>query len=283
MKKILFSSLLMIITLSAGLAQSLEEILSQHEKAMGYDQLTEIKTARITGSNLRGKGGVPFTIYIKGQKIRYESDVRGQKIVQVYDGQQGWFVSPRSGEVRAMPQVLVRKLKERARLGGYLARWEEMRDYLSLVGTKEIKVNKEKMSVYRIRLDIQEVSVTDFYIDRKSYLLLRETEKTSMNGRQITRRVDYGDYRKVQGVMVAFLRKSDIEGGNPQTAGGAYDRGSGAGGGRGKGLGGGQGRGGGMVGGTQGGTPAGQIVMRLDKVEFNIPVDDHLFSRESLR
>ncbi len=185
-----------------------------------------------------------------------------------------------------MPQMLVERLEERARLGGYLARWEEMRDYLSLVGTKEIKINKEKHSVYRIRLDIGEVSVTDFYIDKKSYLLLRETEKTSVNGRQITRKVEYRDYRKVQGVMVAFLRKSSLEGGTPQAAGGS-GRGSGGGGGRGKGMGGGKGHGAGMGGGAQGGPPAGQsggkIVMQLDKVEFNVPVDDHLFTRESLR
>jgi hypothetical protein len=280
MKKISVSFGLLLISFSLLPAQSLDDILTRHAKAMGYDGLAAVRTARISGMNTRGKGGVPFTILIKGQKIRYESDMKGRKIVQVYDGRQGWFVSPRSGEVRAMPQRLVQMLEERARLGGYLARWKEVREYLTLEGSKDLKVNKEKIPVYKVRMEIPDVSVTDFYIDKKNYLLLRETEKTYVNSRQVSRKVDYGDYHKVDGVMIAFQRKNTMDGAGTSQGG----RGAGGPGGHG---GGGKGRGAGMGGGPQGGPPAGQssnkTVMQFDKVEFNVPVDDFLFLKESLR
>lgn len=248
MKKTVLTMLVLTGMFSLVAAQDLDQILSLHARTMGYGKLTSVKTMKISGKTLRGSNDVPFTIYVKGDKFRYESDFMGRKMVQVYDGNEGWMISPRSGEVQQMPERMVPMLRQRTGVLNPLVNWKEIKQSLTLEG----KVDFEGTTVYKIKYTRQDGSVSRYFIDTENYVLLKETNELRFNGNTMMRSVLYSDYKPVDGILVAFSRRNVSEGG-PAGQGG---------------------RPGGMRGGGE---------TRYDKVEFNVPVDDTLFTKASLQ
>jgi len=242
MKRLRFLFALLLLSGGWLYSQSLDDILTRHAKAMGYDQLSSIKSILIKGKNIRGTRESSFNIRIKGDKFRYESDFMDRKMVQVYDGEKGWFLSPRTGDVQEMTQRQLRALRERVRFGGPLSRWQDIRDNLSYKG----KTDLEGTEVYKIKYVRPDASVTWFYIDPDSYVLLKEISKLSFNGNEITRSVVFSNYKKVNGVMIPFSRQTVMEG---------------------------------M---PQGGRRSGTGTISYDSVDFNVKIDDSLFTKESL-
>ena len=246
MKRFGFFFVLLMASGSLLMGQSLDDVLAKHAKAAGYEKLAKVKSVRIEGVMTRGTREVPFTILVKGDKIRYESDMQGRKMVQVYDGEKGWFYSPRSQEIREMPKRLVRVLKERSSLAGPLSHWKEMTDKLQLEGKTKLKDGTE---AFKIKYTRPGGAVTMFFISTENYLLIRSTEYLSVNGHDIKRLVLFSSYEDVEGVKIAFSRKMIMEG----TPGGSGRR-----------------------------ARSGSMEIRYKKVEFNVPLDDSLFTKTSL-
>lgn len=90
MKRI--STIILLVAFVAsgnGLCQSIDDIIKNHSEVMGFAKLDVVKTIIIQGKSKRGENDSPFTIYIKGDKSRYESDFMGSKMVRAIDGEQG--------------------------------------------------------------------------------------------------------------------------------------------------------------------------------------------------
>lgn len=243
MKRLGFFFTLLLLSGMWLYGQSLDDILTRHGKAMGYDQLSAAKSILIKGKNTRGSGESSFTVWVKGKKVRYESDFMNRKMLQVYDGEKGWFLSPRTGNVQEMSQRQIKALRERVLLFGLLSHWKDIRNNLSYKG----KTDLEGTAVYKIKYVRPDASVTWFYIDPDSYVLLKETSKLSFNGNEMKRSVVFSNYKKVNGVMIPFSRKMMMEG-MPQ--GGGRRRGPGT--------------------------------ISYTSVDFNVNMNDALFTKESL-
>jgi outer membrane lipoprotein-sorting protein len=109
-------------------AQDLDEILQSHYEAVNNDALAKVQTIHMTGKS--GRMGQMFNFEIwqsRPNKFRMEVDIQGQKMIQVYDGENGWVVAPWTGTLD--PQELgpteLKQFKEQADIDGELWNWEE--------------------------------------------------------------------------------------------------------------------------------------------------------------
>lgn len=250
MKKIAVLILMVFAGAITALPQGLEEILSQHAKVMGCDPSSSLNTFKITGKNLGASREMSFIIYVKGPKIRYESEFMDRKIIQVFNGEKGWVISPRNNEPVEMSSRQVEMLKQRAALGGPLCRWKDHIENLVLEGKDDF----EGSEVFKLRYNRPDGNKTWYYLDTESYVLLKMSDALNFNGNQVVRSTVFSDYKKVEGMLVAFSRVTTTEGAAP--AGGR---------------------------GGQRGRPRGGGEVRYTKVSVNVPVDDRLFTRESLK
>ncbi len=224
-----------------GFAQSLEEILKNHAEIMGFDKLKSAKTMIITGKSQRGGNANPFTIYIKGEKSRYESDFMGNKMIRVFDGETGWMTDPRDGSIRDLEGRQLRMMGQATQLGGILYNWKEKDLKVELEG----KENFEGTDVFKLKITREDGVVTYAYLDCESYVLLKQTSVRVFQGNEFESTTLFSNYQMIEGVAVAF---------NSETVS------SGSGG---------QGRGGRGMGGAE----------VIEKVEFNKPIDDSLFKK----
>lgn len=243
MKRINSLALLFTIAVTgSAYSQSPEEILNKHAEIMGFQKLDAVKTMIISGKSQRGANDSPFTIYIKGEKSRYESDFMGNKMVRAYDGEQGWMRNPRDGSINELTGRQLTQMTQATQLGGILYKWKEKDFQVSLEGKEKF----EGTDVFKLKVTRPDDVVTYAYLDCESYVLLKQSSMRVFQDTELESTTVFSNYQMVDGVAVAF---------NSETTS------SGAGG---------QGRGGrGIMGGTQ----------VIEKVEFNKPVDDSLFTK----
>lgn len=221
-------------------AQGLEEILTKHEKAIGTDKGT-INSAVISGYSYRGTTEIPFKLYVSNGKVRFESTGANKRaMIQVFDGQKGWIISPRSTETEELTGRQLWMIKHRANIGSPLTSWKKNIKRLSLLGTEKL----DGVEVYKIRMEGKE-GLTEYYIDKESYLLLKQTRLVQQSGQELKMITIYKNYKMVDGFTLAFNIETKPEGGD-------VPRGS-------------------RMGGRGGG------VQLIEEVKLNVPVDDKLF------
>lgn len=203
-----------------------------------------VKTIVIKGKTLRGGNEVPYATFIQfPDKFRNESEMMGNRVVQVINGDKGWMVNPRSDEVQEVTGPRLDQMRSRMNIGTALMSYDKAKDKISLVGTEEL----EGTPVYKIKLIKADGREVISLIDRESHVVLQETVIRSFQGQDIEATTMYGNHKTVDGILVAFSTETRMSGNQPQGTG------------RGRGMGG-----------------ASQMI---ESVEFNKTIDQKLFGK----
>ena len=220
-------------------AQSLDEILKFHSKAMGYEKLKEINTITISGVNHLGEEIIPFkTMIKKPSKYYHERVFMGRKMIKVLDGDKAWSMNPMNG-ITDLYGSQLELLKESCEYGGLLFKREEKGLSVILEGSEYI----EEKKVFVLKVTDKDSLMTDVYIDPESYYIIKQVTKREFQGDSILATVLFSNYRIFDGIAVAY---------NTETISDKEVSGNG-----------GHRMGGGM--------------MEIKKIEFNKPIDESIF------
>lgn len=217
MKKLLI--LVGVLTLYASTAISqglnLDQILENHSKAVGFDKLQSVKTIVMTGSMITNVIMPLKTIKVRPNKYRQERDVVDITGVTVFDGQIGWFTAPWSGnpkpQVAAEPQLT--PLKVLSDFDGTIYNWKAKGHNAELNGTEKIG----DTDAYKIKLTRADGGIEYYFIDSKSFLILKKVGYQNIRGKETEVANIYSDYRNTDGIMLAYASESII-GGQPSSS-----------------------------------------------------------------
>src|SRR5205085_10862401 len=100
--KVLKHGLLLLTTLvflASVHAQTADDVINKHINAMGgKDKLSKLKSIHMDMSMQMMGNDVPSSITIvEGKGFKSESEVQGQKIIQVVTNTGGWMINPMMG------------------------------------------------------------------------------------------------------------------------------------------------------------------------------------------
>lgn len=202
-KHILFSCLFALAATLSIQAQDPDQILEKHFKAMGQDNLLKVKTLKVTGKSITMGMEMPFTMMAKRpNKLKIVIDFQGMEIIQAYDGETAWVVSPMMGSSAPVDLTGMEAdgMKESADLDGMLWKYEEKGNKIELGGTEMVKSREH----YLLNLIRSNGNVDRYYIDKENYLLGKIVQKSMMNGVVMEMEVLPGDYRDVGGFLMPF-------------------------------------------------------------------------------
>ncbi|MFH0990048.1 MAG: outer membrane lipoprotein-sorting protein [bacterium] len=206
--KSLLRSLTILCVLAAlvsmAVAQTLDEVLEKNYAAKGG--LEKIKS--ILSAESKGKVSVmgmelPISLKQKrGNKLRIESDFQGMTIVQAYDGQKAWMVMPMTGstEPQDAPEEMAEGFEDQADMDGHLVDWKEKGYTLDLIGKEDV----EGTEAYHVKVTTKKGKIRDYYIDAKTNLEMKVKAKVSRQGQELEVESIFGNYKPVNGVMMAF-------------------------------------------------------------------------------
>jgi len=209
MKKLIFIMAGLII-MSVVSAQTLEEIVKKYTAANKLDQVSNLKTIKITANMSMMGMEMPMVMWMKNpNKIKSVTTFNGQEMIQVFDGEKGYVVSPMTGSTDPveMTEDQVKQTLRNSMFQNYMANYFK-NGQLALAG--EDKVNDKP--AYKIKATAEGGTVIDMYIDKSSYLLVKTSTTTSQGGMTITMDSYLSDYTETSGLLIPMKTTSSAQG-----------------------------------------------------------------------
>lgn len=175
---------------------------------------TMVWTGRVDSANAPAQE-LPFVLAMKRpNKTRFEISVLNQKAVRVFDGKQGWKLSPSGnmGTVVPRPYTVdeLKSAQDEQVIDGLLVDHEAKGVHVALEGTDQVAGH----DAYRLAVTLPSGTVRHVWVDAKTFLDVRhERLAHDAHGQKVTVQVTYGDYKEVDGLQIPLT----IESGTDQT------------------------------------------------------------------
>lgn len=204
MKRYIFliSIILLSVFLKRGFSQTVDEVIDNHAKAMGgADKLLSLRSIKYHGKISDNGVDVPTVMRVKREgKARVDMTYQGMDMIRASNGIIGWFLDPFQGkkEAEKMPSEQIKQLKKNAEIEGSLINYKQKGYKVELYGLDDF----EGSEVYKIKLTDKDGDVTYYYIDASSNLILKQTSKRKVGEKEISNETIYGNYQKIDGIMI---------------------------------------------------------------------------------
>lgn len=243
---------------NAAWSQSVDDIIKKHIDALGGSKKIEaIKTLKITGTTTRGGGNfsmeIDFTRFVKQPNmVRNEMEMRGNMMVQAFDGETAWAIIPfRSEDPQELTGPQAQSIINQAEIGSPLANYKDKGFKVELLGKEEF----EGTEVFKIKVTGKENNTFISFLDAEHFIeIKRVAQRVGRNDNTIEIESLFSDFKPVDGIMMPHSITT---------------KGGGGFGGRGGGRGGRAGRGGGR------GGRGSEITIK--KYEVNVELDNKIF------
>jgi hypothetical protein len=195
-------ALSVLTSLAPAQAQTVDEIVARHEKALGgIERLRAIGSVRMKGLVTAGEGGTAIVVreVRRPGQVRTEFTYQGVTGVYAFDGERGWKVSPFDGSFAPvlMESEEARQTADQAEIEGPLADWKAKGHRVSLSG----KENLGGREVVKLEVTLRSGRVLHEFLDAVTYLPLRRESSRLVRGHSVTIETTFGDYREVGGVL----------------------------------------------------------------------------------
>jgi outer membrane lipoprotein-sorting protein len=209
MKKITLSVLILfcVFFLNPASAQTLDEILNKHFKAVGQEKLVAAESFIIKAKLSQMGMEFPMEMKIKKpNKFRVEMELQGQKMIQAYDGNKGWMIAPMlSPEPQELAGDQLKQAMSQTDMEGELYEYKKKGSSAEFIG----KVNVEGGVAYRIKLVDKDKNSKYYFIDAKTYLVKKIKAKIEAMGQTVDIETRMKDYREIDGIKMAMKVESD--------------------------------------------------------------------------
>ncbi len=202
MRKILF--LIFTVSLfSAGFAQSLDEVLQTHFKTIGQEKLTSVSNYIAKGKITQMGQSMPIKLTImRPSSMRLEVVFQGLTLVQALDDSIGWGINPFGGdsEPQRMPDDQIKSLKVQADIDGAMYNYKEKGYTAELLPAEQV----EGVDCFVILLKKDDGDEFKIFIDKESYMILKQINKSSVGGNVVEMEIFPSNYKEVDGIIMAY-------------------------------------------------------------------------------
>ena len=187
-------------------AQSVNEVLEKHFKAVGQEKLVALNSFYIKAKVNQMGMELPMEMRIKKPAMFITNiDIQGQKMVQAFDGEKGWMIIPMmSPDPQELAGDQLEQAKEQANMDGELYNYEKKGSTAEMGG----KVNVDGKEMFRIKLTDKEGNTKDYFIDANTYLISKVKAKVSAQGQTVDIEQIMSDYKTIDGITMPMKIES---------------------------------------------------------------------------
>jgi len=210
MKNYILTIFIIFISISVS-AQTLDEILSKHLKAMGNENLIKKDYITSKGKIIQGENEIPFVSYNKRpNKFRMDGTVYEYTFIQAFDGEVAWTVNPMMNinTPQKLPESEVANLRFQSDFDGYFHNYKEKDHTLEYVGNEEVF----GLDTYVILLTKSTGDSMHIYIDTENYQTLKTKAKVSLGNETKYIENIFSNYQNIDGILSVFDVETQVEG-----------------------------------------------------------------------
>jgi hypothetical protein len=209
MKKLFLtvSFLLAVVVLNA---QSLEDIVNKYTVANKLDKISTFKTIKISAKTSMMGMEMPMEIWMKNpDKIKNVMSINGQELVQVYDGEKGYVISPMTGSTEPV-EMTADQLKSVSRSNMFRNYLDEYLKEGKLTLEGEDNVNGKP--VFKIKASLDGSNSATMFIDKSTYLVLKTVADVNQGGMAMTTESFPSDYTETNGILFPMKTTTSVNG-----------------------------------------------------------------------
>lgn len=187
----------------AGTTQTVQELLARHDLATGFAARQKIRTLTSIGKITQMGNTLPISIIQKRpNKYRFDVHMDEGRITQAFDGTDGWTFNPfGSPDTLPLEGPELSQIRESADFDGILHSYKQKGFTIQLAG----KVKVGTLDAYKIQIKRPSGESMNFYLDAKTYLVLKSDIGLIINGMPYGAESSFGDFRKIDGMVLPFF------------------------------------------------------------------------------
>lgn len=181
-------------------ALSLEEIVKKYSSANKQEQLSVLKTLKLSANMSMMGMEMPLVMWMKNpNKIKTVTSFNSQEIIAVFDGEKGYQINPMTGSadpIEMTPEQAKLTLNSNV-FQNYIMNYFKQ-GQLSLIG--EDKVNEKP--AYKLNATIEGGTVIEMFIDKSTFLLAKTISTVNQGGMAVTIEAYPSDYTETNGIIL---------------------------------------------------------------------------------
>ena len=204
MKKLISTLALACISIGT-FAQNVDEIVKKHIEAIGgKDNWTKIKTLKTTGSMKAQGAEIVITItQVDKTASRQDIALMGMNGYSILTKTEGWSFMPFQGQTK--PEALtaddVTKAQEGLDLMPPFLTYKEEGKKLEYISKDDV----DGTECFKLKMTSKDKKETTYYIDPSTYYIIKETNKITINGKEMENSSMMSNYKKQDcGIVYPF-------------------------------------------------------------------------------
>lgn len=183
-------------------AQSVEEVIDKHIEAIGgKEKLAGLKSVRMeTNLSVQGMDIPVVTTKVQGVGQRVDISAMGMDGYIINTPTAGWSFMPFMGQsaVEALPEEQVKEGAEELDVQGPLFNYKEKGHTVELQGKETL----DGVESYKVKFTSKGGKTRTYYIDAKTYYLVRATSKQVVMGQEQEVVFTYANFKKTDDGLV---------------------------------------------------------------------------------
>jgi len=206
MKKVKLSLFVIASMMSlTTIAQTIDEVIGKHVEALGgTEKLASLKSVRMEATmSVQGMELPMVTTRVAGVGQRVDLSVMGQDGYMIVTPTAGWIYFPFMGQTapEAMPAEQLKTSVDQVDLQGPLVGYKEKGNKVELLGKETI----DGAEAFKIKLTTAANTERTYFIDSKTFYILRTVEKGVVMGQEQEIVANYSNYKKTdEGYVFAY-------------------------------------------------------------------------------
>ena len=218
MKKMVCWMIVMLIVSVAGFTaeENVDQLIAKYLEARGgLAKLQAVQTMHVTGKMMAGPQEFPLNIEFKRpNQIRFEINIQGQSIIQVYDGKQGWSINPFAGyqggkkDAQPMDAEETKQFEVQADMDGPLVDYAKKGHKVEYVGQESVEGSQAHM----LKVTLKNGTIITMFLDADTYLNVKDSIKAKIRDTEVESEVIYSDFKEVGGIVIAHSMEIKAKG-----------------------------------------------------------------------
>ena len=184
-------------------AQDLQEVLDTYFETIGQEKYLEHETMVAKGKSIQQGMETDFTVWQKRpNSLRLEVDIQGATMVQVFDGEKGWYNAPWTGSTDPIELSgwQLKTLERQSDFDGMIYNYKEKGYEAELIGTEDM----EGTEVYKLKFTDEDGNIYYYFIDADNFVLLKTTTKMKIGDSEVESDTYFSNYKEKDGYIMPF-------------------------------------------------------------------------------
>lgn len=194
MKKLILC-LITIASMHMAQAQTLDEVVNNHIKAIGGAETWSKVKSLVTQIKLQAQGA---EVNVKNTQVhdkamRTDISLMGMNGYSIVTNTEGWSFMPFQGQTKPEPMTAddVKNSQDQLSIQGDFLTYKAKEKKLELLGTDDL----EGTECFKVSATDKDGHVTTYWLDKSSYLILKQIDKMKSNGKEVESISTFSNYK----------------------------------------------------------------------------------------